>query len=126
MKIFQGIDIVKVERIKESIKRYGGRFIDRTFTKNEKAYCESQRMKYEHYAARFAAKEAFMKAAEIRRASRFSFRRIAVERLPTGKPFIRLTGSARKHFRLPGRFQLELSMAHERDYAIASVVLILP
>ena len=70
MEIRQGIDITSVRRMKEAIGRHGRRFLDRIFTPGEQAYCESKRMKYEHYAARFAAKEAAMKAFEVRRENR--------------------------------------------------------
>ena len=83
-------------------------------------------MKYEHYAARFAAKEAAMKAFEIRRKDRFRFREIQVRRRPTGKPYIHLSAETRKRFGLPDTYQVELSMAHEREYAIATVLLVLP
>ena len=126
MQIRQGIDIVSVERLEESAKRLGDRFLNRIFTKEERAYCESKRFKYEHYAARFAAKEAMMKAVEIRRQHRLRFREIEIKRRPTGKPEIFLTPENRTRFGLPPETQIELSMAHERTYAVSFVVLLLP
>ena len=124
MRISQGIDIVSVSRMKQAIERHGQKFLDRIFSPEEQVYCESKRMKYEHYAARFAAKEAAMKAFEVRRENRYRFREIEVKRLPTGKPSLYLSPASQKRFRLPGRFQIELSMAHEREYAVATVLLI--
>ena len=126
MKIQQGIDITSVRRIQQAIKRRGHRFTERIFTSGERQYCESKRMKYEHYAARFAAKEAAMKAFEIRRENRYRFRDIEIRRHPTGKPFIHLSRQTYQRFGLPAKCQIELSMAHEREYAIASVLLVVP
>ena len=126
MQIRQGIDIVSVERLGEAVKRHGERFLNRIFTKEERAYCDSKRYKFEHYAARFAAKEAMMKAMEIRRKNRFRFREIEVRRRPTGKPEITISPESRSRFDLPSNVQIELSMAHERQYAVSFVVLLFP
>ena len=120
----QGIDITSVKRMEEAIRRRGKRFIERIFTPAEAAYCESKRMKYEHFAARFAAKEAAMKAFEVRRENRYRFREIEVRRAPTGKPFLYLSPVSRKRFRVPSGCQMEISMSHERDFAIATVLAI--
>ena len=63
MKVSCGIDIIEINRIKESIEKLGDSFLNRIFTENEIRYCESKKnQKYQHYAARFAAKEAAFKA----------------------------------------------------------------
>ena len=126
MQIRQGVDIVSVERLEEVAKRHGQRFLDRVFTSGEQAYCETKRFKYEHYAARFAAKEAMMKAMEIRRQNRLRFREIEVQRRPTGKPEIGMSPESRRRFGVPKGARIELSMAHERAYAVSFVVLYLP
>lgn len=126
MQMRQGVDIISVERLEEAARRHGERFLNRIFTPEERAYCETKRFKYEHYAARFAAKEAMMKAMEIRRKNRFRFREIEVRRRPTGKPEIFLKPESRSRFGLPEKIQVELSMAHERTYAVSFVVLFLP
>lgn len=110
--------------MQKAIERHGKRFIQRIFTPAEAAYCETKRMKYEHYAARFAAKEAAMKAFEVRRENRYRFREIEVCRAPTGKPGIYMSKISRKRFRVPDHCQLELSMAHEREFAIATVLMV--
>ncbi len=125
MQIRQGIDLVSIQRFEEVARRHGDRFLERIFTPQERAYCESKRFKYEHYAARFAAKEAMMKAMEIRRQNRFRFREIEVRRRPTGKPEIYLSRESRARFKVPEGVQIELSMAHERRYAVSFVVLTL-
>ncbi len=125
MQIRQGIDIISVERLEEAVGRHGDRFLNRIFTAGERAYCDSKRYKFEHYAARFAAKEAMMKAMEIRRKNRFRFKEIEVKRRPTGKPEIFLSQESRDRFGLPENAQIELSMTHERKYAVSFVVLLL-
>ena len=126
MQIRQGIDIVSVERLEQAAKRHGERFLNRIFTAGERAYCDSKRFKFEHYAARFAAKEAMMKAMEIRRKDRFRFREIEVKRRPTGKPEISISPESRGRFGLSGKIQIELSMAHERKFAVSFVLLLFP
>ncbi|MBN1687953.1 MAG: holo-ACP synthase [Candidatus Omnitrophica bacterium] len=126
MEIRQGIDITNVRRVERVMKRRGSRFLHRVFTQAERDYCESKRMKAEHYASRFAAKEAAMKAFEVKREHRYRFREIEVRRRPTGKPFIYLSEESRKRFGVPKRCQIELSMSHERDYAIATVFMMIP
>ena len=123
MKIRQGIDIASVQRMGEAVRRGKSPFLRRIFTPAEQAYCEPKRRKFEHYAARFAAKEAFLKAAAIDRGKGFLFRRIEIRRHATGKPYIFLSASARKHFGLGDGVRIELSIAHERDFAIATVLI---
>lgn len=127
MKIFQGIDLVKVDRIERQIDRSSGKaFLDRVFSAAEQAYCSTKRMKYEHYAARFAAKEAVLKALKVRPRKSQRLSGIEVGREPSGKPFIALSLEARKQLHLPPQAQIELSIAHEREYAIATVVIVVP
>ena len=127
MKIIQGIDLVKVERMEQMIGRPSGKaFLDRMFSRAEQAYCGSKRMKFEHYAARFAAKEAVLKALKIRPKKNRRLSGIEVGREPTGKPFIALSAESRQELRIPAQAQIELSIAHEREYAIATVVIVVP
>lgn len=127
MKIRQGIDITSVKRLQAAMQRQGKRFETRVFSKAERDYCADKKMKYEHFAARFAAKEAFIKALEIKRESGYELRDIEVRRQATGKPYIYLSAQSRKRFDLPAKkSQIELSMAHERDFAIATVVILRP
>jgi len=127
MKILQGIDLVKVARMEKSITRPSGQaFLDRIFSAAEQAYCGSKRMKFEHYAARFAAKEAVLKALKIRPKKNRRLSGIEVGREATGKPFIILNKGSLKQLRIPAEAQIELSIAHEREYAIATVVIVIP
>jgi holo-[acyl-carrier protein] synthase len=126
MKILQGIDLVKVRRMKEMIGRSGNKFLQRVFSPAEQDYCGSKRMKFEHYAARFAAKEAVLKALKVRPRKGQRLSGIEICREATGKPFITLDKESRKKLHLPAKAQIELSIAHEREYAIATVVIVIP
>lgn len=122
MKISHGIDIIKVSRLKQSMTRSKTAFRDRVFTAGEQKYCEGKKRKFEHYAARFAAKEAVMKAFEIGKNTFFTFLDIEIKRRSTGKPYIYLKPTVAKKLKIKKNTQIELSMTHERDYAMASVI----
>ncbi|HPW76409.1 MAG: Holo-(acyl-carrier-protein) synthase [Candidatus Omnitrophica bacterium ADurb.Bin292] len=126
MKILQGIDLVKISRMEAAIKRGGKRFLERVFSKAERKYCSGKRMMFEHYAARFAAKEALIKATGIRLKKGQRLAEIEVRHEKTGKPFLSLTTAMRRAARLDARDRVELSIAHEREYAIANVVIVKP
>lgn len=126
MKILQGIDLVKVRRMEQMIVRAGKLFLGRVFSASERAYCDSKRMKFEHYAARFAAKEAVLKALRLRPKRGRRLSGIEVRRETSGKPYISLSMESRKRLGVPARAQIELSVAHEREYAIATVVIVVP
>ncbi len=126
MKVLQGIDISSVRRMKNIMERQSAAFRDRVFTPREQAYCEPKKRKFEHYAARFASKEALMKALEVHAEKRCDFLEIEVRHFPTGKPFLYLSPKTRKRLRVSLRAQIELSITHEREYAMASVLVILP
>ena len=107
------------------MKKGGARFRQKVFSPAEIRYCESKRFKYEHYAARFAAKEAVMKALNLEGKDTYRFREIEIRRTPTGKPCVHFSPAARKAFGLPKKYRLEISLTHERDWAIATAILIL-
>ena len=90
-----GVDLAEVARICSSFDRFGPRFRDRIFTPIEIAYCESKANKYERYAARFAAKEAGMKAIGTGMRKGVRWLDFEVVNLPTGKPTLRFHGSPR-------------------------------
>ena len=83
-----GIDITEVERVRQTIERFGRRFIERVFTEEEIRYCESKANKAERYAARFAAKEAGMKAIGTGWNRGVAWRDVEVRRSPGSRPMI--------------------------------------
>lgn len=89
-----GIDIAEVPRIRESIERFGQRFLDRIYTEGEQRYCDSKANREERYAARFAAKEAAMKALGTGWNHGVRWRDCEVVRMPGGRPTIAFHGVA--------------------------------
>jgi holo-[acyl-carrier protein] synthase len=110
-----GIDIIKVDRIRASIERFGERFSNRVLTTNEQRYV---RMRPETFAGRWAAKEAVSKVLGLG-VRGIGWRDIEVERLPTGQPSVRLHGRAAARAEQLGMDRIALSISHESDYAVA-------
>ena len=110
-----GIDIIKVERIRASIERFGERFSKRVLTPAEQRYV---RMRPETFAGRWAAKEAVSKVLGLG-VRGIGWRDIEVERLPTGQPAVRLHGRAAARAEQLGMERIALSISHESDYAVA-------
>lgn len=126
MKVYQGIDIASVRRIRGLIRRQGEESLSRVFTPGERAYCDPKKRRFEHYAARFAAKEAFLKAVETCAKRRCDWLEIEVRHRPTGKPYFFFSAKTRKALGLTSRSLVELSITHEREYAMASVLVMAP
>jgi len=110
-----GIDIIKVDRIRASIERFGERFAKRVLTAHEQRYV---RMRPETFAGRWAAKEAVSKVLGLG-VRGIGWRDIEVERLPTGQPHVRLHGRAAARAEQLGMDRIALSISHESDYAVA-------
>jgi holo-[acyl-carrier protein] synthase len=118
-----GIDATEIDRIARTIERYGDRFINRIFTDDEVAYCHRHRDPVPSFAARFAAKEAGMKALGTGHSRGVLWRDIEVVR-HGGPPQLRLHGTAARIFeRLGGRSTL-LTLTHSRSLALAHVLLL--
>src|SRR5439155_10825011 len=110
-----GIDIIKVDRIRASIERFGERFSRRVLTTSEQRYV---RMRPETFAGRWAAKEAVSKVLGLG-VRGIGWKDIEVERLPTGQPAVRLHGRAAARAEQLGMERIALSISHESDYAVA-------
>jgi holo-[acyl-carrier protein] synthase len=116
-----GIDIEEIESIKASMEQ-SQTFISKVFTVSEIDYCERKIFKYQHYTARFAAKEAMMKALGTGYNSGVSWKQIEVVHDDLGKPEIILYEKARKISDALGIKSIHLSMSHSESYAVAMVV----
>lgn len=118
-----GIDAVEVARIRRAGERFGRRFLERVFTAGEIAYVERKSNRWERYAARFAAKEAGMKAigTGLRRGVRW--RDFEVSNEPSGRPGLRLHGEAARIASRLGVRAVQLSLTHTRENAMAVVIL---
>ncbi len=116
-----GTDVVRVERVARAIghPERGGRFLARVFTEGERRDCEARGRAAEGFAARFAAKEAVMKALGASGPWGFAWGEIEVVRVASGAPQVRLSGGAAERARRLGVGRLHVSISHERDVAIA-------
>lgn len=119
MEIKVGTDIIEVERIKESIESLGEKFLNRVYTTNEIEYCENTNsMKFQHYAARFAAKEAVFKAISKLLNNKFdiSWKDIEIINDENGRPYVELYCIDKQKIA-----DIDISLSHIKDYAIAMV-----
>ena len=118
-----GIDLVEIGRIKQSMERYGQRFLDRIYTAAEQAYCLRKRNAAESLAARFAAKEAGAKALGTGISRGVNWLEIEVSREPGGRPALRFHGRAAEIAARLGVAHAVLSITHTDQLSMASVVL---
>jgi holo-[acyl-carrier protein] synthase len=118
-----GIDIAEVPRIRQSIERFGARFLERIFTEAEMRYCDSKANRVERYAARFAAKEAAMKALGTGWNHGVRWRDCEVARKPGGRPTMQFHGKAGEFAARMGVNNISLSISHTEEQAIAQVIL---
>lgn len=118
-----GIDIVEVYRIRETLERTP-RFTERVFTKNERAYCDAKgAASAQHYAARFAAKEACLKALKTGWRDKITWHDIEISNDAKGAPLIEIKGEAKKVLDNLNANAVHLSLSHTTDHAIATVIL---
>ena len=118
-----GIDIAEVARIAASINRFGRRFLQRVFTPEVIRYCEAKANKVERYAARFAAKEAAMKAIGTGWNRGVTWQDVEVRRAPGSRPTIVFHNKAGEFFKALGATRAHLSITHTADSAMAQVIL---
>jgi len=118
-----GVDIAEVSRIRESIERFGDRFLHRIFTDGEISYCEQKASRFESYAARFAAKEAGMKALGTGWSHGIRWRDIEVVRLKGQRPTLQFHGEAAAIAAKLGTKNIALSITHTSEQALAHVIL---
>jgi holo-[acyl-carrier protein] synthase len=109
-----GIDIIEIERIKKSIDDYGDSFLNKVYTINELEYCLSKHNKYQHFAARFAAKEAIYKALASGWKKDASWKNIEIINEPTGLPTAKFFGKL-KEFMGEDK-DIKISMSHSDNY----------
>ena len=119
MSVRVGTDLIEIERIRRSLARYA-RFRERCFTEAERAYCDSKPNPPQHYAARFAGKEAVGKALGV--GVHFTWREIGIAGRP--KPGVRLSGWTASVAERLGVGRIELSMTHSRELAAAIAVVV--
>jgi len=118
-----GTDLAEVARIDQSIKRYGDRFLRRVYTERERAYALSKANSAERFAARFAAKEAGMKAIGTGWNRGVTWQDFEVANEPSGRPTLRLQGVARRIAEQLGMTSISISLTHTKELAFAIVIL---
>ena len=122
MKITTGIDIIEIDRIKQSIEDTDGKFCTRVYTEKEIEYCESKKaQKYQHYAARFAAKEAVFKAVSPLLQNKYDigWKDIEILNDENGRPFVNILNKNIKCIE-----NIDISMSHCKEYAVANVIIV--
>ena len=123
MKIACGTDIIEIDRIEKSIKQSGEKFLNRVYTEKEIQYCESKKeQKYQHYAARFAAKEAVLKAltAKIKDKYEIEWKDIEITNNEQGRPKVTLSTKLQEKVDVQ---YMDISLSHCKDYATANVIM---
>ncbi len=123
MIVGSGVDLAEVPRIRAAVERFGRRFIERIYTPTEIAYVERKANRYERYAARFAAKEAGMKAIGTGWRHGVRWRDFEVANLPSGKPTLLLHGRAGEFAARLGVKSVALSLTHTAQLGMAHVLL---
>ena len=124
MNIACGTDIIEISRVKDSIESdTGNRFLERVYTEKEIQYCESKKnQKYQHYAARFAAKEAVFKAISNQLNNKFDieWKQIEIQNDDSGRPFVTFHNNVIDKIE-----QIDISLSHCKEYATANAVIII-
>jgi len=118
-----GIDIVDISRFERFVREGNVPLLNRIFTVNEREYCDARKRSAQHYALRFAAKEAFLKALGTGLRDGISWHDVEVVNDPLGKPELRLSGEAARLFSGNGVKRSFLSLSHDANCAVASVTL---
>jgi holo-[acyl-carrier protein] synthase len=117
-----GIDVVQNDRIRDSIQRFGDRFLNRIYTEGEMEYCKKCAQPEIHFAARFAAKEAAFKALGTGWAAGVKWKDVEVVRLPSGKPELHLHGEALAHATSARAQRFHVSLTHDQLVSCAVVI----
>lgn len=118
-----GIDIIEVYRIRETVERTP-RFVERVFTTAEREYCAARgAAAAQSYAARFAAKEAFLKALKTGWRGKITWHDMEITNDADGVPTLAISGEARRIFEATGANRVHLSLSHTTDHAVAQVIL---
>ncbi len=122
MRIRTGTDIIEISRVKESIESTNKKFCERVYTEKEREYCENKKMqKYQHYAARFSAKEAVFKAVsdELENKFQINWKDIEILNDEKGRPYVNILNNKIQNIE-----DIDISLSHCKEYAIANVVVI--
>ncbi len=115
-----GVDIIEIDRIRQSIETSGDAFLNKIFTDDEIAYCTSKKDRFQHFAARFASKEAVSKALSTGWAGEFRWKDVEVKNNNNGKPTVLLHGELQ---RLLSGSSILLSISHSHNHVVAMALI---
>jgi holo-[acyl-carrier protein] synthase len=115
-----GVDILEIARMEETLARQGEAFVERVFTPGESAYCRARGRPHQHFAARFAAKEAVSKALATGWAGAFTWRDVEVVNDPSGRPVVVPGGALAVRL---GACRVHLSLSHSDSHVVAMAVI---
>lgn len=119
-----GVDIVETARIRDSLEKFGDRFLQRCFLPGEIEYCRSMKFPELHFAARFAAKEAISKAFGTGIGKQLGWRDMEIRKRNSGEPYVELHGKGLELAKARGVTGLYVSLSHCKDYSAANAVLV--
>ena len=117
-----GIDIIEIDRIKQSIQKYSDRFKKKVFTQKEVDYCHAQADPAKHFAARFSVKEAVLKCFGTGMTGGISWKDIEVDKQKSGQPVLNLHGKGKELFRQLELKHIHISITHDKNYAVAHAI----
>lgn len=124
MGILCGTDIVEIDRVRNAFEKSGASFRDKIYTSSEIEYCEGKKaVRYQSYAARFAAKEAISKALGTGISGGVDWRDMEILNNEYGKPYVLLSGKAMEVYNSLNAVDISLSLSHSESYAVAYVVI---
>lgn len=116
-----GIDIIEIARIKKSVDEYGDSFLNKVFTQNELNYCLSKHNKYQHLAARFAAKEAIYKALASGWEKEATWKGMEIKNEPNGLPIVTFFGKLKEF--LADDKDIKISLSHSDNYVTCVAII---
>lgn len=116
-----GVDIIEIDRIRKSIERFGDHFLNKIYTQNELDYCLAKHNKYQHLAARFAAKEAIYKAIASGWEKEATWKNIEITNEQNGLPIVKFLGKL-NDFILDGK-EIKISLSHSENYVVAVAII---
>ena len=119
-----GVDIVEIKRLRDAVRKYRDKFLNRIYTKRELEYSSKKKNPYQHLAARFAAKEAVYKAFGEASSKNLVWTNIEIKNDKNGRPYVLLQNGAKELMRARRVKQIIISISHTKNYAVASAILI--
>ncbi len=117
-----GLDIIEIARIQKMLEKHAERFIHKVFTSHEAKYCQSQANPCNHFAGRFAAKEAVLKSLGTGIAQGITWKDIEIRNESSGKPNLCLAGRGKEIFNILNLKNIHISISHDKIHAIAQAV----